>query len=180
MAKGYGVKRHALMHNDFVIAGPRADPADIAGGSAAAAAFSRIAEARLPFVSRGDDSGTHKRELEIWRRAGVDAKRHSGSWYRETGSGMGAALNTAAAMAAYILTDRGTWLSFRNKRQLKLMVEGDPGLMNRYGVIVVSAKRHPHIKQAMGQQFIDWLLSAAGRAAIASHRIDGQQLFYPD
>ncbi len=180
VAEGYGVKRHALMHNDFLIAGPRADPAGIAGSSAAAAAFARIAEARLPFVSRGDDSGTHKRELEIWRRAGVDAKRHSGSWYRETGSGMGAALNTAAAMSAYILTDRATWLSFRNKRQLMLMVEGDSGLLNRYGVIVVSAKRHRHIKQAMGQQFIDWLLSAAGRAAIAGHRIDGRQLFFPD
>jgi len=180
VGEGFGVERHPLMHNDFLVVGPATDPAAIAGGQNAGDAFMRIAEARAPFVSRGDDSGTHKRELDIWRRAAVDPSAHSGTWYRETGSGMGAALNTAAAMSAYTLSDRGTWLSFRNKRQLRVMIEGDPCLMNPYGVIVVSAKRHPHVKQASGQQFIDWLLSPAGRAAIAGHRIDGQQLFFPD
>jgi len=178
--EGFGVKRHPLMHNDFVLVGPQADPAGIVGGRDAGQAFKRIAETRAPFVSRGDDSGTHKRELEIWRRAAVDTTAHSGTWYRETGSGMGAALNTASAMSAYTLSDRGTWLGFRNKRQLAVLVEGEAGLINSYGVVVVAAEHHPHVKQALGQRFVDWLLSAAGRDAIAGHRIDGQQLFFPD
>ncbi len=179
VAEGWGLERHALMYNDFVIVGPAADPAGIAGGKDAARSLARIAKAGALFVSRGDDSGTHKRELGIWALSGARPAPHSGTWYRETGSGMGAALNTAAAMSAYTLSDRATWLSFANKRGLRLLLEGDPGLRNPYGVILVSAKRHPHVKSRLGQRFIDWLLSAPGQAAIAGHRIAGQQLFYP-
>ena len=177
---GFGVARHPLMYNDFIIVGPKDDPLGLAQAADAAAALTRIAQGRAAFVSRGDDSGTHKRELALWVDAGIDTSVHSGTWYRETGSGMGASLNTAAAMDAYTLSDRGTWLSFQNKRGLAILSEGDPGLRNKYGIILVSPKRHPHVKARLGQSFIDWLMSAAGYSAIAGHRIDGEQLFYPN
>jgi tungstate transport system substrate-binding protein len=168
------------MYNDFLIVGPRADPAGTAGGHDAAAAFRRIAETKSPFVSRADDSGTHKAELRPWQRAEVDPKPASGTWYRETGSGMGETLNTAAALGAYTLTDRGTWISFRNRQDLVPLVEGDPVLFNQYGVILVNPARHPTVKAALGQAFIDWLVSPEGQAAIAGYKINGEQLFFPN
>jgi tungstate transport system substrate-binding protein len=179
VAEGHGVARHEVMINDYVIGGPRADPAGIAGNSSAVAAFARIAATQAPFVSRGDDSGTHKKEMALWTAAGIDPAAASGAWYREVGAGMGATLNIAAAMPAYLLSDRGTWVSFRNKGDLKLLVEGDPPLFNPYGVILVNPDRHPHVKATEGQAFIDWMLSDEGQAAIASFRVDGQQLFFP-
>lgn len=179
VAEGFGAARHPLMYNDFVIVGPRTDPAGIEGMSDAADALEKVAKAKAPFFSRGDDSGTNKRELEIWTATGIDPKRHSGTWYRETGAGMGATLNTTAASDGYAMTDRGTWLAFANKRDLVLLVEGDPGLRNDYGVTLVSSERHPHVKRALGQTFIDWLISDDGRAAIASHKVGGEQLFFP-
>ncbi len=180
VAEGYGVERFDLMYNDFVIVGPKADPAGIRGMTDAPAALDKVAAARAPFASRGDDSGTHKKELSLWRAAGVDVAAASGSWYRETGSGMGATLNAAAAMDAYALADRATWLAFKNKAGLALLVEGDPRLFNQYGVILVNPARHPHVKQADGQAFIDWLLSADGQRAIADFKLDGRQLFFPN
>ncbi len=177
---GFGVDRREVMYNDFVIVGPVADPAGIGGASLASAAFGMIAEASAPFVSRGDDSGTNKAELRIWQAAGVDAQAASGGWYREIGAGMGAALNTAAASDAYTLSDRGTWLAFRNKRNLKILVEGDPGLFNQYGVILVNPERHAHVKAADGKAFIDWITSEAGQQAIADYKIGGDQLFFPN
>ena len=179
VAAGYGVARHPVMYNDFVIIGPAADPAGVLGLTDPAAAFAQIARQRAIFVSRGDDSGTHKRELALWTKTGIDVAAHSGTWYRETGAGMGATINTAAAMGAYTLADRGTWLSFRNRQGLKIVLQNDPSLRNQYGVILVSPQRHKHAKSALGQRFIDWLLSDAGRAAIAGHKIGGQQLFFP-
>lgn len=177
IANGHGVKRHPVMYNDFIIVGPRSDPAGVEGMKQAEAALARIAEEKAPFVSRGDDSGTHKKELGLWDKAGVEP---SGSWYRETGSGMGQALNTAAAMNAYTLADRGTWISFDNRGELELLVEGDPDLYNPYGVTLVSPRQHPHVKAGMGRRFIDWLTSDEGQAAIASYRLRGQQLFIPN
>ena len=179
VAEGHGVARHEVMINDYVIGGPRADPAGIADNSSAVAAFAQIAAAQAPFVSRGDDSGTHKKELALWAAAGIDPASASGTWYREVGAGMGATLNIAAAMPAYLLSDRSTWVSFRNKGHLMLLVEGDPPLFNPYGVILVNPDRHPHVKAAEGQAFIDWMLSDEGQSAIASFRVDGQQLFFP-
>ena len=180
VAGGFGVERFDLMYNDFVIVGDRADPAGIKGAPTAAGALARIAAGRAPFVSRGDDSGTDKAERGLWRLAGIDAKAASGSWYRELGSGMGATLNTAAALAAYTLADRGTWISFQNKRRLTLLVEGDPKLFNQYGVVLVNPKKHPHIKVREGQAFIDWLTGPAGQKGIASYKLHGQQLFFPN
>jgi len=180
VAEGWGVKRLDVMYNDFVIVGPSADPAKIEGLKDAAAAFKKIAEAKAPFVSRGDNSGTHKAELKLWEETGVDAKSASGSWYFEAGSGMGATLNTAVGKKAYTLSDRGTWLSFKNKDDFKILVEGDPKLLNRYGVILVNPAKHPNVKAKEGQAFIDWLIGPEGQAAIASFKIDGQQLFFPD
>ena len=180
VSEGFGVKRHDVMYNDFVIVGPKADPAGVAGGSDAAKALWTIADAKAPFASRGDDSGTHKKEKGLWTEAGVDAAAASGTWYRETGAGMGATLNTAAAMDAYALTDRGTWLSFRNKGNLVVAIEGDPRLFNPYGVILVHPGKHPHVKAADGQAFIDWLVSKAGQAAIAEFKVGGEQLFMPN
>lgn len=177
---GFGVDRREVMYNDFVVVGPAADPAGIGGASLASAAFGMIAEASAPFVSRGDDSGTNKAELRIWQAAGVDAQAASGGWYREIGAGMGAALNTSAASDAYTLSDRGTWLAFRNKRNLKILVEGDPGLFNQYGVILVNPERHAHVKAADGKAFIDWITSEAGQQAIADYKIGGDQLFFPN
>ena len=180
VAEGWGVKRYPVMYNDFVIVGPASDPAGIAGLKEADKAFKRIAEGTAPFASRGDNSGTNKEEIRLWSAAGVEAKKASGDWYLETGSGMGATLNTAVGKQAYTLTDRGTWLSFANKDDLKVLVEGDPKLFNQYGVILVNPEKHPNVKAKKGQAFIDWLISKEGQAAIASYKIDGQQLFFPD
>jgi len=154
--------------------GPKHDPAGTGKAGSAGDAFARVAKAEAVFASRGDDSGTHKREMALWRSAGIDPTQASGGWYRELGAGMGATLNTAAALGAYVLSDRGTWLAFANKGPLTVLVEGDPALLNRYGVILVNPEKHPHVKAAEGRAFIDWLLSAQGQAAI-----DGQQLFFP-
>jgi len=180
VAAGFGVKRFDVMYNDFVLVGPKADPAGVRGQTEAAAALARIAAARGVFASRGDNSGTHKKEMGLWRAAGVDAARDSGTWYRETGSGMGATLNAAAGMGAYTLTDRGTWIAFANKADLEIVLEGDSQLFNPYGVIVVNAAKHPHVKSGMGQAFVDWLVSPEGQAAIAGYERDGEQLFYPN
>ena len=180
VAEGFGGPRRHVMFNDFVITGPAADPARIAGLGDTAEALRRIAAARAPFISRGDRSGTHAAELRLWQLAGVDPATGRGQWYREVGQGMGPALNTAAAQGAYILADRGTWLSFRNRQDQRIMIEGDARLFNQYGVMLVNAQRHPHVKAADGQRFIDWLLSSAGQAAIAGYRINGEQLFFPN
>jgi tungstate transport system substrate-binding protein len=180
VAGGFGGPRRAVMYNDFVVIGPAADPAGVAGLRDAAEALRRIAAARAPFISRGDRSGTHAAELRLWGLAGLDPAVGRGQWYREVGQGMGPALNTAAAQDAYILADRGTWLSFRNRQGLRIAVEGDERLANQYGVIPVSAQRHPHVKAAAAQRFVDWLVSPAGQAAIAGYRINGEQLFFPN
>jgi tungstate transport system substrate-binding protein len=180
VAEGFGGPRRHVMFNDFVITGPAADPARIAGLGDTAEALRRISAARAPFISRGDRSGTHAAELRLWQLAGVDPATGRGQWYREVGQGMGPALNTAAAQGAYILADRGTWLSFRNRQDQRILIEGDTRLFNQYGVMLVNAQRHPHVKTADGQRFIDWLLSAAGQAAIASYRINGEQSFFPN
>lgn len=180
VAAGYGVNRRDVMYNDFVIVGPAADPAGIEGTKDASAALAAIVQARAPFVSRGDDSGTHKKELSLWDAAGIDPSTASGAWYRETGSGMGAALNTAAAMDAYTLTDRGSWLSFRNRGDLGVLSQGDPRLFNQYGVILVNPARHPHVRAEAGRRFLEWLTSRDGQEAIAAYRVRDQQLFFPN
>jgi tungstate transport system substrate-binding protein len=180
VADGWGVKRYDVMYNDFIIVGPVADPAKINGVKDAAQAFELIAEAKAPFASRGDDSGTNKAELKLWQDAGVNAKASSGTWYLETGSGMGATLNTAVGKQAYTLTDRGTWLSFANKDDFAVLVEGDPKLFNQYGVILVNPAKHPNVKAKEGQAFIDWLIGPEGQAAITSYKIGDQQLFFPN
>lgn len=180
VSDGFGVSRSDVMYNDFVIVGPASDPAGIAGSTDAVAALKRIAQTGSPFASRGDDSGTHKAEMRLWQDAGIDAIDASGGWYRETGSGMGATLNTGTGMGAYVLTDRATWIAFGNKADHRIVVEGDPKLFNQYGVILVSPEKHPHVKTEQGQQFIDWLLSGNGQKAIADFKVDGQQLFYPN
>lgn len=177
VADGYGVERHAVMYNDFVIVGPTADPAGIAGSQDAVAALKAIDEAEATFASRGDNSGTHQAELRLWKAADIAPQ---GKWYRETGSGMGATLNTSAQLLAYTLTDRGTWISFRNRGDLTILVEGDERLFNPYGVILVDPQRHPHVKAEEGQAFIDWLVSDAGQDAIADYAIEGEQLFFPN
>jgi tungstate transport system substrate-binding protein len=180
VADGYGVKRHEVMYNDFVVIGPQADPAGIRGMKDSASAFRKISEARAPFVSRGDKSGTHFAELGIWKSAGIDIGAARGRWYRETGQGMGPALNTAAAMDAYLLSDRGTWGTFRNRGTLGILVEGDKRLFNQYGVMLVDPEKHPGVKRAMAQAFIDWLISGEGQAAIAAYKPNGEQLFFPN
>jgi tungstate transport system substrate-binding protein len=180
MAEGQGVKRYDVMYNDFVLIGPKSDPAKVHGTTDVVAAFRKIKEARAPFVSRGDRSGTHFAELEIWKLAGIDIAKEKGPWYRDTGQGMGPALNTAAGMNAYILADRGTWLSFKNRGDLVIAVEGDRRLYNQYGVMLVNAQKHPNVKAKLGQAFVDWLISPAGQDAIASYRINGEQLFFPN
>jgi len=180
VADGLGVRRHEVMYNDFVIVGPRADPAGIAGMADAPAALVKIAAAEAPFASRGDDSGTHKAELRLWAEANVDVKSVSGTWYRETGAGMGPTLNTAVGLAAYTLSDRATWLAFKNKGDFDVLVEGDRRLFNQYGAILVNPALHPHVKAADAQAFIDWLISPDGRDAIAGFRIDGRQVFFPN
>jgi len=180
VADGYGVERFDVMYNDYVIVGPPADPAGIGGLKDAAAALKKIADAKAIFASRGDNSGTHQQELEIWKATGVDVESASGNWYRETGSGMGATLNTGIGMGAYVLTDRGTWISFKNKGDYRIAVEGDKALFNQYGVILVNPQKHPRVKAKEGQAFIDWILGAEGQKAIADYRIEGQQLFFPN
>lgn len=182
VAEGYGVERVDVMYNDFIVVGPKDDPAAVVEGAGGevAKALQLIASAKAPFVSRGDDSGTHKAERRLWAGAGLEPKAESGSWYRETGSGMGAALNTANAMGAYTLSDRGTWIAFRNKSDLRVVLEGDPPLFNPYGVILVSSAKHPHVKAEAGQALIDWLVSEAGQQAIADFRVDGEVLFHPN
>jgi len=182
IAEGYGVKRQDVMYNDFVVIGPKADPARAraTNGKDILEALRRIAAAKAPFVSRGDKSGTHAAELRYWKAAGVDLDKAKGSWYRDTGSGMGPALNTAASMNAYLLADRGTWLSFKNRSGLGIVVEGDTKLFNQYGVILVNPAKHPHVKQAEGQKFIDWVVSVEGQKAIAAYKIGGEQLFFPN
>jgi tungstate transport system substrate-binding protein len=177
MAEGFGVKRFEVMYNDFIIVGPKADPAKVKG-SDVIVALKKIEEAKAPFTSRADKSGTHAAELRYWKAAGIEQPK--GEWYRETGSGMGPTLNTASGMNAYALTDRGTWLSFRNRGELVILVEGDTKLFNQYGVMLVNPAKHPHVKKVLGQKFIDWLISPAGQSAIAAYKIEGEQLFFPN
>jgi tungstate transport system substrate-binding protein len=178
--RGFGIERHEVMYNDFVLVGPDSDPAQVDGGTDIVAALRRIADAKAPFVARGDDSGTSKAELRLWQEAGIDQKTGEGSWYRDTGSGMGPTLNTAAAMDGYTLSDRGTWLSFKNKQALRIVVEGDRRLFNQYGVMLVNPAKHPEVKHDLGRKFIDWLVSPAGQKTIADYKINGEQLFFPD
>jgi tungstate transport system substrate-binding protein len=180
IAAGEGVKRYPVMYNDFVLIGPASDPAGIGGEKDIGKALQRIKETGVAFVSRGDRSGTHLAELALWKIAGVDIERDKGAWYKSIGQGMGAALNFASASDAYVLSDRGTWIHFRNKGSLRIVVQGDKRLFNEYGVILVSPKKHPAVRAVAGQQFIDFLVSPAGQDAIAHYTIDGQQLFYPD
>jgi len=180
VAAGFGVKRFDVMYNDFVLIGPSGDPAGINGSHDIAAALKAIMAKGAPFVSRGDRSGTHQAELALWRDAGIDIAKAKGPWYRDIGQGMGAALNTAAAMNAYVLSDRGTWIAFRNRGDLVVSVEGDRRLFNQYGVILVNPTKFPHVKKELGQQFIDFVLSPEGQRAIAGYQIAGRQLFFPN
>ena len=180
IAEGNGVKRHPVMYNDFVLVGPKADPAGIKGTKDIAAALGAIKAKQAAFVSRGDRSGTHNAELGLWKAAGIDIAKEKGPWYREIGQGMGAALNTSGGLGAYTLSDRATWIAFKNKGDLVIAVEGDKRLFNQYGVILVNPQKHPSVKREFGQQFIDWLISPQGQAAIAGYKIDGQQLFFPN
>ena len=177
---GFGVLRCDVMYNDFVIVGPKTDPARVREAASAAEAFARIAGRRSPFVSRGDDSGTHRKERKLWRAAGIDPTAASGTWYREVGAGMGATLNIAAATNAYTLSDRASWIAFANKRDLDLLFEGDPALFNQYGIILVNPERHPRVRFAEAKAFRDWLVSPEGQRLIAAFRVDGQQLFFPN
>ena len=180
VAQGWFVNRRDVMYNDFVIVGPKADPAKVAGMKDAVAALTRIHDAGAPFASRGDRSGTHSAELRLWKAAQIDPTRGKGQWYRETGSGMGATLNTASGMDAYALTDRGTWLSFKNRGNLTIVVEGDKRLFNQYGVMLVNPGKHASVKKDLGMQFVDWVVSPEGQRAIATHKINGEQLFFPN
>jgi len=180
LAEGHGVKRFPVMYNDFVLIGPKSDPAKIAGGKDIIEALKKVQSAQVPFVSRGDKSGTHMAELELWKVSGVDLERAKGPWYRDTGQGMGPALNTASSMNAYLLADRGTWLAFKNRGDLAILVEGDKRLYNQYGVMLVSPDKHPTVKKDLGQTFVDWVISPAGQKVIADYKINGEQLFFPN
>ena len=180
LSEGFGVKRYPVMYNDFVLIGPKSDPAGVKGSKDIVAALGAIKEKGSDFISRGDKSGTHQAELNLWKMAGIDIAKEKGPWYKEIGQGMGAALNTASASNAYVLADRGTWLSFKNRGDLVISVEGDKRLFNQYGVMLVNPEKHPSVKKDIGQQFIDWLVSAEGQKAIADYKINGEQLFYPN
>jgi len=179
IAEGFGAKRYSVMYNDFVIIGPKDDPASIKGSRNAAFALQTIKAKGAPFISRGDNSGTHIAEIKLWKDAGIDIKKEAGPWYKSIGQGMGATLNVAAASGAYALSDRGTWISFKNKADLVIAVEGDKLLFNQYGVILVNPAKHPHVKKELGQQFIDWLISDEGQKAIADYKVNGEQVFWP-
>ena len=178
LADGFSVKRFEVMYNDFVLIGPQSDPAKLLGGKDIVAAYKKIAEAKAPFASRGDKSGTHAAEMRLWKAAGVDPQSGKGTWHRETGSGMGPTLNTASAMNAYVFADRGTWLSFKNRGDLALLVEGDPRLFNPYGVMLVNPVKHPHVKREWGQAFVDWVIAPEGQHAIAAYKIGGEAVFF--
>ena len=180
LAEGHGVRRFDVMYNDFVLIGPKSDPAKISGGKDILEGLRKIKAANAPFVSRGDNSGSHIAELDLWKLAGIDVAKDKGSWYRDTGQGMGPALNTAGAMNAYILSDRGTWLSFKNRGELSIAVEGDRRLFNQYGIMLVSPLKHPNVKKDLGQAFVDWVISPEGQEAIAGYKIGGEQLFFPN
>jgi tungstate transport system substrate-binding protein len=180
VAEGFGVKRLPVMYNDFVLVGPKSDPAKIGGGKDILDALRKIEATKAPFVSRGDKSGTHAAELRYWKDASVDLDAKKGPWYKDTGSGMGPTLNTASSMNGYALTDRGTWLSFKNRGDLTILVEGDKRLFNQYGVMLVNPAKHPQVKKDLGQQFVDWVVSPQGQAAIAGYKIGGEQLFFPN
>ena len=177
---GFGVKRYPVMYNDFVLIGPKSDPAGIKGMTDVAEALKAIKSKGAPFISRGDRSGTHIAELDLWKTAGIDIGKDKGPWYKEIGQGMGAALNTASAANAYVLADRGTWLSFKNRGDLDILVAGDKRLFNQYGVMLVNPEKHPNVKKEMGQAFVDWVISPEGQKAIADYKIDGEQLFFPN
>ena len=179
VSEGFATQRNEVMYNDFVLIGPKSDPAKIAGGKNIQTAFKKIAGSQVPFVSRGDKSGTHAAELRYWKDAGITPSPSS-SWYKETGSGMGPALNTASAMNGYILSDRATWLTFKNRGDLTILVQGDPKLFNQYGVMLVNPAKFPNVKKAEGQEFIDWILSKSGQDVIASYQVGGEQLFFPN
>ena len=180
LAEGFGVKRYPVMYNDFILIGPKADAAGIKGTKDIVAALKAIRDKGADFISRGDKSGTHQAELNLWKLAGIDIANAKGPWYKEIGQGMGAALNTASAANAYVLADRGTWLSFKNRGELAIAVEGDKRLFNQYGVMLVNPDKHPSVKKELGQQFVDWLVSPEGQRAIADYKINGEQLFYPN
>jgi tungstate transport system substrate-binding protein len=179
LAEGFGVKRFDVMYNDFVLIGPKADPAGVKGKDIETA-LKTIKEKAAPFISRGDRSGTHTAELALWKQAGIDIEATKGPWYRAIGQGMGAALNTASALNGYVLSDRGTWISFKNRGDLDILVEGDKRLFNQYGVMLVNPEKYPTVKKEDGQAFVEWLISGEGQAAIAGYKIEGQQLFFPD
>jgi tungstate transport system substrate-binding protein len=181
LAEGNGVQRFDVMYNDFILIGPKSDPAKVAGSKDIVAALKKIKDVQAPFVSRGDKSGTHFAELELWKVAGIDvAGKDKAAWYRDTGQGMGPALNSAAGMNAYILSDRGTWLSFKNRGDLAIAVEGDTRLFNQYGIMLVNPAKHPQVKKDLGQAFVDWVISPEGQKAIAEYKINGEQLFFPN
>jgi tungstate transport system substrate-binding protein len=180
LSEGFGVKRYPVMYNDFILIGPKSDPAGIKGSKDIVAALGAIKAKGADFISRGDKSGTHQAELNLWKVAGIDIAKDKGPWYKEIGQGMGAALNTASASNAYVLADRGTWLSFKNRGDLVVSVEGDKRLFNQYGVMLVNPEKHPSVKKDLGQQLIDWLVSSEGQKAIADYKINGEQLFYPN
>jgi len=180
LTEGHGVKRFPVMYNDFVLIGPESDPAKVAGGRDILEALKKLKSANAPFVSRGDKSGTHMAELDLWKLAGIDIAKDKGPWYKDTGQGMGPALNTASAMNGYILSDRGTWISFKNRGELAIAVEGDKRLFNQYGVMLVNPEKHPNVKKGLGQAFVDWVVSAEGQKAIAEYKIGGEQLFFPN
>ena len=180
LAEGHGVRRFDVMYNDFVLVGPKSDPAKVAGMKDITAALQKIKAAQAPFVSRGDRSGTHFAELSLWKLAGIDIAKDKGPWYRDTGQGMGPALNSASGMNAYVLSDRGTWLSFKNRGELAIAVEGDRRLFNQYGIMLVNPAKHPDVKVDMGQAFVDWVISPEGQKVIAEYKIGGEQLFFPN
>lgn len=180
VAEGWFINRHDVMYNDFVILGPKSDPAGVAGMKDVVAALGKIHSARAPFASRGDKSGTHSAELRLWKAAKIDPTQGKGQWYRETGSGMGATLNTAAGMNAYVLADRGTWLSFKNRGELAIVVEGDKRLFNQYGIMLVNPAKHPHVKKDLARAFVNWLISPEGQRTIADYKIGNDQLFFPN